>query len=241
MASNFSSLWDDDVEKIEPMGDDLRSLRRGDMLGVEGVSILGTYWHCGIYLGFENGVAHFTGESAILARLKIDCLTKFIAGRPLIRIIFKRGKCLDPETTARKAEQFVKESEKWGTFNLLKNNCEHFAMTCKTGRAVSKQVGALDDLSDNPLLSPMFSLAEKGVAMSGGSGICSSRPSSSFNMCGSGSIGSMSNGSGVCSSRPFSGFDMCGSESIGSRAAFTSGGPLASTWLLGSKGNDKSN
>lgn len=34
----------------------------------------------------------------------------------------------------------VADPHVWGPFDLLKNNCEHFAVRCKTGVAVSFQV-----------------------------------------------------------------------------------------------------
>ena len=42
--------------------------------------------------------------------------------------------------TMKAAYSFVMHPEKWPEFDITKNNCEHFATRCKTGKKFSLQV-----------------------------------------------------------------------------------------------------
>jgi len=139
-------------------------IRRGDILGV---SRNGLYEHYAIYLG--NGrVVHYSGENddfngkitiheAPLSEfvkdakeyfvvwfdrghpVRIQCSTSFVFSLNLdIRRAMHQGKyqVFSAEETVRRARSRMGEAK----YNLVTNNCEHFAMWCKTGEAVSGQV-----------------------------------------------------------------------------------------------------
>ncbi|KAH3889000.1 hypothetical protein DPMN_013046 [Dreissena polymorpha] len=117
-------------------------LQRGDHLAVSGNRICVKYFHHGIFLGDEKGVADFGGTGKRDATLKIVNIHTFTNNgkRRLIRIKYAEGCCLHPEKAALNAEELVADPTKWGNYHLLTNNCEHFATKCKTGLAVSEQV-----------------------------------------------------------------------------------------------------
>lgn len=95
----------------------------------------GLYTHHGIYVG-EGMVVHYTGEPGQKenAAVKKTSLAEFAAGDE-IRIkshIF----CSDADTVVARALGRLGERD----YNLVFNNCEHFAHWCKTGSAESEQV-----------------------------------------------------------------------------------------------------
>ena len=57
----------------------------------------------------------------------------------LYQFIYEKGKCYSLEEVIRRAEQIF-QTGKWPGYELLKNNCEHFATFCKKGKANSNQV-----------------------------------------------------------------------------------------------------
>ena len=70
---------------------------------------------------------------------RIDIL-KFKGDKCLYKFIYPEGTCNSPEAAANLAEEAVGMPEIWGPYHFLKNNCEHFATKCKTGKPVSIQV-----------------------------------------------------------------------------------------------------
>lgn len=139
--------------------------KRGDVIGV---SRNGLYEHYGIYLG--NGrVIHYCGEgndfsgrvtvheapfSEFIKESNHCFVVWFDAGR-MVRLqqattflwsgfnayyensIFrKKYSVFSAEDTIRRAKERLGEEK----YNLVTNNCEHFAMWCKTGESVSGQV-----------------------------------------------------------------------------------------------------
>lgn len=93
------------------------------------------YYHHGIDLG--NGeVIHFTGEpgkkrDAAIQRTEIKY---FLCSRNLE--IVKYSKCFSPDKTISIALKHLGDVG----YNLVINNCEHFARYCKTGQKKSEQV-----------------------------------------------------------------------------------------------------
>lgn len=91
--------------------------------------------HDGIYLG--NGyVVHLTGTSKAAARVRIDPLALFAAGRPVT---------VRPYTGNHDADAIIARALSQlgaGNYHLLFNNCQHFARWCATGDHVSEQVDA---------------------------------------------------------------------------------------------------
>lgn len=84
----------------------------------------------------------------------ITCLDCFISGYELYRFdyqvpyhhfLFKRsgtcstGRCDDPPATISRATALLNSDHGFGDYNLLENNCECFAIYCKTGKHMSEQ------------------------------------------------------------------------------------------------------
>ena len=141
------------------------------------------YYHHGIFLGHDKGVADFGGANKTEARTRIVDILQFTdyGKRRLVRINYPDGQCLPPEVAAANAEKLVEDPNRWGAYDLLKNNCEHFATKCKTGIAVSMQViKRLREIVRNPIMALKYAAAS-GFAGSGSSGFGSS-----------GSLGSLS-------------------------------------------------
>ena len=131
----------------------------------------GLYQHHGIYIGKPGrDVIHFsgtqsTGKSKKTARVRVSTLGEFLAGYELRLVIYgeKRGKKLfkrdgtSHKMVSRPASEVINTAEdlalhpkKWKEYNLVINNCEKFAMYCKTGdkNVVSGQVGMLQSIGN---------------------------------------------------------------------------------------------
>ena len=91
----------------------------------------GLFNHHGIDLG-DGTVAHYLEGRAILR----SSLEEFSRGQPLSVVAYPEGSCSAPGVTLRRALGRLGEQN----YNLLFNNCEHFAHWCKTGRHRSAQV-----------------------------------------------------------------------------------------------------
>jgi hypothetical protein len=91
----------------------------------------GLFNHHGIDLG-DGTVAHYLEGREIL-RSPLDAFSR---GQPVSPVIYLDGDCSAPGVTLRRAMGRLGEQR----YNLLFNNCEHFAHWCKTGRHRSSQV-----------------------------------------------------------------------------------------------------
>ena len=91
----------------------------------------GLFNHHGIDLG-DGTVAHYLEGRAILR----SPLEEFSRGQPLSVVTYNPDDCSAPRVTLRRAMSRLGEQN----YNLLFNNCEHFAHWCKTGRHRSEQV-----------------------------------------------------------------------------------------------------
>jgi len=93
--------------------------------------------HDGIYLG-DGLVIHLTGGAPgggkAAARVQIDSVARFAAGRPVT--VRRYSGAHDPEDIVARAMSRVGE----GDYNLIFNNCQHFARWCATGDHESEQV-----------------------------------------------------------------------------------------------------
>lgn len=152
------------VEKMKRLSS-VDFFKRGDVIGV---SRNGLYEHYGIYLG--NGrVIHYCGEgndfggrvtvheapfSEFVKDSKHCFVVWFDAGKTVrlqqattflwsgSNVYYensnyrKKYSVFSAEETIRRAKERLGEEK----YNLVTNNCEHFAMWCKTGEAVSGQV-----------------------------------------------------------------------------------------------------
>jgi hypothetical protein len=91
----------------------------------------GLFVHHGIDLG-DGTVAHYLEGREILR----SPTEEFSRGQPLATVSYPDGTCSAPGVTLRRAMSRIGEQR----YNLLFNNCEHFAHWCKTGRHRSNQV-----------------------------------------------------------------------------------------------------
>jgi hypothetical protein len=91
----------------------------------------GLFLHHGIDLG-DGTVAHYLEGREIL-RSPVE---EFSRGQPITEVNYPEGSCSPAGVTLRRAMGRLGEQQ----YNLLFNNCEHFAHWCKTGRHRSTQV-----------------------------------------------------------------------------------------------------
>lgn len=91
----------------------------------------GLFNHHGIDLG-DGSVAHYLEGREILRSASED----FSLGQPLSVVPYPEGGCSPDGVCLRRAMGRLGEQN----YNLLFNNCEHFAHWCKTGRHRSSQV-----------------------------------------------------------------------------------------------------
>lgn len=91
----------------------------------------GLFNHHGIDLG-DGSVAHYLEGREILR----SPLAAFSQGEPVSVVPYAEGTCSPVGVTLRRAMGRLGEQN----YNLLFNNCEHFAHWCKTGRHRSSQV-----------------------------------------------------------------------------------------------------
>lgn len=125
----------------------------------------GAYGHFGIYIGgrkvihFADPQGDFSTERAVVHEISLD---HFVDGCRLYRMIFPQKYSSDsvirslimsgdyvlysPEETVRRARSKLgKRGVRDDGYNLIMNNCEDFAIWCKTGVFESRQVNALID------------------------------------------------------------------------------------------------
>jgi hypothetical protein len=91
----------------------------------------GLFLHHGIDLG-DGSVAHYLEGREILR----SPLAEFSRAEPVCEVPYPAGSCSPVGVTLRRAMGRLGEQN----YNLLFNNCEHFAHWCKTGRHRSAQV-----------------------------------------------------------------------------------------------------
>jgi hypothetical protein len=91
----------------------------------------GLFLHHGIDLG-DGTVTHYLEGREILR----SPLQDFSRGEPITAVTYPDGACSPVGVTLRRAMGRIGEQR----YNLLFNNCEHFAHWCKTGRHRSAQV-----------------------------------------------------------------------------------------------------
>ena len=91
----------------------------------------GLFMHHGIDLG-DGTVAHYLEGREILRSPRLE----FSRGQPITAVPYAPADCSPAGVTLRRAMGRLGEQR----YNLLFNNCEHFAHWCKTGRHRSSQV-----------------------------------------------------------------------------------------------------
>jgi hypothetical protein len=96
------------------------------------------YWHHGLFTG-RGGVIHYSGTlfNKRGAAIKRGTIEEF-AGGSAIHVV-KYSNAIPAKETLFRAESCLGERD----YSLLANNCEHFAVWCKTGRHESQQIDHL--------------------------------------------------------------------------------------------------
>ena len=109
-------------------------MARGDQIYVyrELFNIGGIYEHHGIDCG-DDTVIHYRKPSEVIERTS---LATFNRGNLVYLKQYTEGFCFVPEVVVERAESRLGEQK----YNLLFNNCEHFATWCKIGISDSKQI-----------------------------------------------------------------------------------------------------
>jgi Lecithin retinol acyltransferase/PspA/IM30 family len=128
-------------------------MARGDQIYVMRplINTEGAYEHHGIDCG-DGTVIHYYkgGEEAVIARTSLET---FARGNP----VFVKPYAVSyvPDVVVSRAESRLGERQ----YQLLTNNCEHFATWCKTGRNESRQLvdygvglGTLDPFNSRQML-----------------------------------------------------------------------------------------
>lgn len=124
----------------------------------------GIYFHFGVYVG-EGKVVHFcsTGgneldpNSADIVETSFSRFSKgdWVCVDKLEEPLYDRGEIV------RRARSEI--GTKLGTYNLLSNNCEHFANWCRCGKLVSHQKILVESLVDTVVSTAPFLGALKEV------------------------------------------------------------------------------
>lgn len=126
-------------EKITELG----SLKDGNHIAVlkefNGIK----YLHHGIFIE-PVMVIDFGGTNKTSAQVRKIDIYKFLKGHiELVRFPHTTEICHPPKKVIEIAESLLKNPERWKTFCILSNNCEHFATYCKTGKSYSTQFEAV--------------------------------------------------------------------------------------------------
>ena len=95
-------------------------------------ALAGVYKHYGIDCG-DGTVIHYRKPSEVIERTS---MATFSQGNPVYVAEYTKGFAYIPDVVVERAKSRLGEHD----YNLLSNNCEHFACWCKTGISDSKQV-----------------------------------------------------------------------------------------------------
>ena len=111
-----------------------KTLRAGDVIFTDHV----LYQHYGVYAG-EGRVIHYAGENSHFGRdvgVRETSFEQFAGGGKCSVVQFVGSQPFSGKETVNRARSRIGEK----SYNLIFNNCEHFALWCKTGRSKSIQV-----------------------------------------------------------------------------------------------------
>lgn len=107
----------------------------GDLIFVDH----GLYKHFGIYIN-DDCVIHYDGklDDRFLRNMCVrqTGMDRFLAGKDNFKILNLSKNPIPPHEVVNRAKSHLHERN----FNLILNNCEHFAYWCKTGSKKSYQV-----------------------------------------------------------------------------------------------------
>lgn len=126
---------------------------KGDILAAD----RGLYRHYGIYSG-DGKVIHFVGfyhgkRNLLHVRVRETSLEEFVCGSAVFVDNSSSGDRRSREEIVREAKKYL--DKKFGRgYNLITNNCEHFAHWCESGHHVSNQVNDKVDAVVDALRKP---------------------------------------------------------------------------------------
>lgn len=117
-----------------------KTIKPGDHLAVPILSTPHTHraWHHGIYAGDEHGkamVLHMHGDDKFTAIICQDSLVNFCGNATHVAIVQYSDD--SGREQALQTAQGLRVRNAGEVYDLLNNNCEHFAVYCWTGRCVS--------------------------------------------------------------------------------------------------------
>jgi hypothetical protein len=109
------------------------AMARGDQIYVMRplLSVEGVYEHHGIDCGDGTIIHYHKGDDAVITRTTMEA---FARGTPVYTK--QQPLAFIPDIVIQRAESRLGERQ----YNLLTNNCEHFANWCKTGKNESQQL-----------------------------------------------------------------------------------------------------
>jgi hypothetical protein len=107
--------------------------KKGDVIYAD----RGFYKHYGIYMG-NSSVIHFANKESLFSPITVreTSLIDFAKDCTVSVETYSRKLCLSPHETMRRARSRLRKTD----YNIVFNNCEHFARWCKTGQRKSVQV-----------------------------------------------------------------------------------------------------
>jgi hypothetical protein len=110
-------------------------MARGDQIYVhrELLNLQGAYEHHGIDCG-DGSVIHYRKPSEIVQKTSLETFAR--GGTIYIRDYTRTGYYFISDVVVQRAESRLGEQK----YNLIFNNCEHFATWCKTGLSISQQI-----------------------------------------------------------------------------------------------------
>ena len=132
------TLWDSISETWEEVSEETNNpqLARGTVLRVELKSMnLVKFDHFGIYAGNKK-VIHFSKK-----KIREEPLSKFVEGASngnYVDVMSFSATALD-QVSSEESYQRAKSCLGMVGYNLVEANCEHFALWCRTGEAISGQ------------------------------------------------------------------------------------------------------
>ena len=152
-------------------------LQRGDHIAFH--RFWGAYWHHAIVedvdtksgeiriIEYTNSATGFSVDNSsspkrpgiakvIRNTLQFQKITVYV-------MIHEQLECFDPETVVWRARSKLGERK----YNPFTNNCEHFAMWCKTGRSSSDQVNKAKEMLGKEAVSQTASQARSQFARAG--------------------------------------------------------------------------
>lgn len=141
---------------------------KGDVLAAE----RGLYRHYGIFAG-GGKVIHFVGlyhgkRNLLHVRVRETSLEEFVRGSTVFVDNSSNGDRRPREEIVREARKYL--DKKFGRgYNLITNNCEHFAHWCESGHHVSYQVSGKVNSVVNVLRKPYAGIKAVGRKAAGAS------------------------------------------------------------------------